>query len=113
MDENKLDRLGPINVCVIIYILELEDGKYYVGITYNLNMRYAQHLQGTGANWTALYKPKKILEVFYNPELNENQITYLTMKKYGIENVRGGNYCKIDMSDKTKQKLELILSEIN
>eukprot|EP01051_Picozoa_sp_SAG22_P033129 SAG22_NODE_14349_length_376_cov_728.545126_1_plen_38_part_10 len=27
----------------LVYCLRLQDDKYYVGMTYNFNMRYAQH----------------------------------------------------------------------
>eukprot|EP01050_Picozoa_sp_SAG11_P060222 SAG11_NODE_39463_length_231_cov_17.378788_1_plen_38_part_10 len=27
----------------VVYVLKLENDKYYVGITYNFNLRYAQH----------------------------------------------------------------------
>lgn len=52
----------PITVLPIIYVLKLENDKFYIGITYNLNFRFAQHLAGEGSNWTALHKPIKIHE---------------------------------------------------
>lgn len=39
------------------YALELEDGKYYVGITgrTDVQKRLAEHLKGKGAKWTVLH----------------------------------------------------------
>lgn len=89
--------MQPITVYPMIYTLELEHGCYYVGITHNINMRYAQHLSGDGAGWTTLHKPLRILEVFSQDATlrRENEITRQYMEKYGEANVRGGSYCKV------------------
>ncbi len=93
--------MQPITVCPMIYTLELEDGCYYVGITHNINMRYAQHLAGQGANWTTVHKPLRILEVFSEDATlrRENEITKQYMEKYGEAKVRGGSYCKVSRPD--------------
>jgi len=90
-------RMEPVVVSPLIYCLELEQGKYYVGITYNLNFRYAQHKSGEGARWTKLYKPLRIMEVI-SEDVDRNMedtITLQYIERYGAENVRGGSYCKI------------------
>jgi hypothetical protein len=53
----------PLVVQPCVYVLKLECDKYYIGITYNINLQYAQHLSGIGAKWTRLYKPLCILEI--------------------------------------------------
>jgi predicted GIY-YIG superfamily endonuclease len=79
-----------------VYILKLEQDNWYVGITYNLNLRMAQHWSGQGAKFTKLYKPTSIEAVVYPASKEiENQKTLEYMEKYGREKVRGGNYCKI------------------
>eukprot|EP01051_Picozoa_sp_SAG22_P027281 SAG22_NODE_9053_length_612_cov_3.249513_1_plen_90_part_10 len=35
----------------LVYCLKSEDDKYYVGMTYNFNLRYAQHECGEGSRW--------------------------------------------------------------
>lgn len=40
-----------------MYILMCEDGSYYVGSTNNLERRFLQHVQGTGAKYTRSRKP--------------------------------------------------------
>lgn len=77
-----------------IYTLFLEDNKYYVGFTENLSQRMEQHFTGEGAMWTKKYKPIKVIEIV--PQTNEWQEDFTTlvmMRKYGVENVRGGSWC--------------------
>ena len=50
----------------IIYVLKLEHHKYYVGKTKNMSKRYQEHIDGTGSEWTNIFKPIKILEAFEN-----------------------------------------------
>ena len=92
-----ISSLPPITIKPFVYQLKLEGDNHYVGITYNLNLRYAQHLSGNGAKWTKLHKPMSIQSVWTdgNVEL-ENNITLTLMKKYGKDKVRGGKWCKID-----------------
>lgn len=88
--------MKPILVYPLIYVLELEEAKWYIGITTNLNYRWAQHLAGDGAKWTRLYKPKRIVEVYVEncDEKLENEVTQQYIEKYGKENVRGGSWTK-------------------
>ena len=89
--------MNGIVVEPLVYCLKLEDEKFYVGITYNFNLRYAQHSCGQGAKWTRKYKPIEVLEILPNActEL-ENVKTKEYMLKYGWENVRGGHWCKLE-----------------
>ena len=88
--------MKPVLVYPLIYVLELEEEKYYVGITTNLNFRWAQHISGDGAKWTRLYKPKRIVEIHTEncDTAKENEITQRLCEKYGKENVRGGYWTK-------------------
>ena len=87
--------MQSVTISPFVYVLQLEQNNYYIGITMNLNMRWAQHCDGNGAGFTKLYKPIKILEVFPNGSLQmENEITLQYMEKYGKDHVRGGSYCK-------------------
>lgn len=89
--------MESVTITPLIYVLELEQEKYYIGITYNLNLRYAQHLSGSGAKWTRLYKPMRIVEIIVSGaslEL-ENATTLRYKELYGHGNVRGGSWCKV------------------
>jgi predicted GIY-YIG superfamily endonuclease len=83
-----------------LYVLKLEQGKYYVGITSKKpEERFLEHKNGFyGAEWTRLYKPIKIDQVkdlgeveYSKAEEYENKIARIYIKKYGLNNVRGGN----------------------
>lgn len=85
---------------VIIYILELESGKYYVGRTLNLEKRYKDHTLGKGCSYTKKYPPIKIKEVFHDKSpFDEDRYVIEYMCLYGIDNVRGGCYSMVNLSD--------------
>ena len=90
-----------------LYILQLQHGKYYVGKTDDVATRYQQHKSGRGSEWTKMYKPIKILETRQSiSEHDENNITKDYMRKYGVENVRGGSYCQVVLGANTFEFLE-------
>jgi predicted GIY-YIG superfamily endonuclease len=90
-----------------IYTLELENGKYYVGLSNNPERRIERHMNGNGSEWTKLYKPIKILDTHEKQSnFDEDNTTKQMMMKYGIENVRGGSYCKIELEEWQIKSLE-------
>lgn len=83
-----------------IYILKLEQGKFYIGKSKNPEERYRHHCEGNGSEWTKLYKPIEIISVLPCEYLfDEDKYTLEYMLLYGIENVRGGNYSKITLEE--------------
>ena len=91
--------IKPILILPILYILKLDNDKYYIGITMNLNMRLAQHFSGDGSKWTKIHKPINVIEIQINnvDESLENKITLEYMRKFGYESVRGGSYTRLDL----------------
>lgn len=88
-----------------IYILELENEKYYVGRSTCSKGRILQHFNNNGSEWTKLYKPIRVIsQIKTNDTFDEEKHTLLTMDKYGIDNVRGGSYCTIELSKNDKKK---------
>lgn len=86
---------------VNIYVLKLERGKYYVGMTRRTVQRLTQHWDGNGSAWTRKYEMVDLLEWYPNKrESDENTITLQVMAKYGVHNVRGGDWCRVRMSEK-------------
>jgi cellular nucleic acid-binding protein len=76
-----------------IYILRLENSKYYIGKSKDVMDRYQQHLDGEGSTWTKKYRPLALLKVIENVSpFEEDKYTKEYMAKYGIDNVRGGTY---------------------
>jgi len=98
---------GYILIMVNIYVLQLEKGKFYVGKTNHTFIRFNQHVSGEGAKWTRKYKVKDLFEFHKDMvDADENRITLLMMKKYGIENVRGGSWAQLKLSRKRVKSLE-------
>ena len=84
-----------------IYVLELEDGCFYVGKTSNPDARLEQHRnlgRYTGAAWTRLHPPtttgylvcRQVKKEYSG--LEEDALTQMWMMKKGIDKVRGGSY---------------------
>lgn len=89
-----------------IYVLKLQGGRYYIGKSENVIKRYQEHLNGNGSAWTKKYKPIALEKVIENvSSFEEDKVTKEYMAKYGIENVRGGSYSSIDISEEQEDFL--------
>jgi len=90
-----------------IYVLRLKGGMYYVGSTNDVDARFAEHMAGEGAEWTRKYEPLSI-EHFEKAkdEFSEDNMVKRYMTRYGVDNVRGGSYCQLELSDATRSVLE-------
>ena len=94
-----------------IYVLKLKGGKYYVGRTdKNVIVRFNEHKAGKGSAWTKKYKPVELEYAKNGDKFDEDKLTKQYMEKYGIENVRGGTYCQITLSNEIVQ---MISKELN
>lgn len=81
-----------------VYVLECEEGKYYVGSTKNRKRRWEQHQRGRGSQWTRLYKPLRVIReekrIPHKFLLGlESKITAECMLEFGVNNVRGSMFC--------------------
>jgi predicted GIY-YIG superfamily endonuclease len=95
---------------VFIYILQLENKKYYVGKTLNPGFRLEQHFNSSGSQWTKKYKPLKVLEIIPNCDnFDEDKYTLKFMEKYGINNVRGGTFCELKLNKDNKTIIKKML----
>ena len=82
-----------------LYVLQLAEGKYYIGTTNNVYNRFTQHREGTGTAWTKKYPPVDLIEVINGVDnFQEDLMTKKYMIQYGIDNVRGGSYCQLTLS---------------
>ena len=97
---------------VYIYVLKLKSNKYYVGKTDNPDFRLNDHFDANGSEWTRKYKPITIHELRPNCDSkDETIITQEYMEKYGIDNVRGGPWCRINIDDQKQFIQNMINSE--
>ena len=99
---------------VYIYILKLEKGKYYIGKTNNPNFRIKAHFNSKASEWTKTYWPIAIEELIPNCDnYDEDKYTKIYMDKYGIDNVRGGSFTKLKLSNETKKTLKQMSNGTN
>lgn len=92
---------------MIIYILKLENNKYYVGKTNNLKQRLQQHKNKEGAEWTNKYKVIELIKTINTEcQFDEDKYVKIYMNKYGIDNVRGGSYNTLELTELQKALLE-------
>ncbi len=87
---------------VFIYVLELEQGKYYVGKTNDPDFRLNCHFNSNGSTWTKIYAPINVLVCIPNcDDYDEDKYTIIYMDKYGIDNVRGGSFVSVKLDKST------------
>ena len=84
---------------MVVYVLALKDGFYYIG-----RFNISQIKNGGGSSWTKLHPPVSVVETIYrdaeyDEEFDEDEIVYKYMKKYGVDKVRGGTYSSTLLSD--------------
>ena len=83
---------------VYVYVLKLQDGKYYVGKTIDPLNRIIAHFNEIGSTWTRKYPVIGLHELLPDCDpFDEDKVTLKYMHRYGIDNVRGGSFCQIDL----------------
>lgn len=92
---------------VAIYILKCDQDKYYIGKSNNADFRIKDHFEKGGSQWTKKYKHIEIVEIRDDCKDSDEQIvTQEYMKKYGIQNVRGGPWCKKKITEDEEAFIE-------
>lgn len=85
-----------------LYILELEGGNYYVGITGNFARRMEQHFSGKGSAWTRLHPAVRVVHSFevdggLAQEFERNVVAQMVLA-YGAPCVRGAGAARPGLS---------------
>jgi len=100
-----------MNRMVYIYVLKLQKNKYYVGKTTNPQFRIETHFKTGGSAFTKRYKPIQVLEIRQDcTDHDEQRVTQEYMAKYGIQDVRGGPWSQILLSDAQEECIQQILN---
>jgi putative endonuclease len=99
----------------VLYVLELRDGKYYVGTTEDFTARLRQHERGSGAAWTKKYgvvsvqKQEAISTDGVEARFAEDTVVKKMMLAHGMDSVRGGSYCTTTLSELQQKNLVIEL----
>ena len=90
-----------------LYMMQLEHGKYYVGESKDPVKTLEEHREGLGPFWTKIHRPIRILEtVSFKQKKDVTAYTKLAMHRYGVENVRGGLWEAIRLTDQDRQAID-------
>ena len=100
-----------------IYILELAQGRVYVGHSGDVRRRIQQHMVGQGAAFTKAFPPTGVLLprlgcVTGSPEAAERDETLRYMFLRDIHLVRGWRYVQVQLSEKDQQDAEENIREL-
>ena len=99
---------------VLIYVLGLEQGKYYIGETNNFNNRIYDHFEGNRSAWTKKYKPIIVIETIDNQDdYDEDKYTLIYMNKYRIDKCSWLVIYSDFLDDSTKNFINMILKSTN
>ena len=99
---------------IYIYVLKLKHNKFYIGKTTNPQFRLDNHFDSLGSEWTKKYIPLKLHELIPDQSNHDEQrITQEYMAKYGIDNVRGGPWCKVTLDTLEKIFIQRLLAGEN
>lgn len=81
---------------VYMYVLQLDNNKYFIEKSPKPITSIFDHVHSNGTEWTKKYKVVRLVKLIPNSDkLDEDILTMKYMKKYGIDNVRGGSYKNI------------------
>lgn len=98
----------------VVYVLELSNNKFYVGRTDDIERRIGQHFLGHGAIWTRINKPISVVSFeIEKDDWYENYKTLQLMKINGIQNVRGGEWCMIELNSQIVSKIDFYINRID
>ena len=89
-----------------IILLELEHGKFFVTAGGDPEKVVDEYREGLGPVWTKIHRPVRIREVIQMAVPTElDQHVRRWMLHYGVENVRGGSWSDVRLTDKDRQVL--------
>jgi len=97
----------------LLYVLKLESNKFYIGKTNNIKKRFTEHFNGINCSYTTIYKPLQVLETHKYYDFGEDMLTLKYMKRYGINNVRGGSYSSPNLPEEEIRLINKMIKTSN
>lgn len=100
----------------ILYVLQCCENKWYIGKTRDLPARLLQHqAQSKEASaWTEKYAAIEVVETKPVKTVHdEDNLVFDYMRKYGVDNVRGGCYTQIILPPGLKAHLEQKMNHLS
>ena len=96
-----------------IYILECSDSTYYTGSTWDLERRFRQHSEGTGANYTSQRLPVTLVYSVYFDSIKDAFLMEKKIQKWShkkkkaliennIEKLKEESECKNESHSENK-----------
>ncbi len=95
-----------------IYVLKLENNKFYISSTRNIKQRMIYHKKCPN-QWIIKYPIINIHETLEGSDVGkeiENNLIKIYMAKYGINSTRGGSFTEIYLN---KSQIEYLTKELN
>lgn len=94
---------------VSLFLLELEHGKFYAGASSDpvkALEECRERLGSLGSQWTQIHRPVRLREVVRVARVEDLDVYVRKwMLEYGVENVRGGSWSSVRLTDKDRQVL--------
>jgi predicted GIY-YIG superfamily endonuclease len=99
---------------MVVYVLKLNYGKWYVGKTINLSRRLSEHKRGVRSSIAVKrFGFVELYETYEGFETIENCVTLRYMAEYGKNNVFGGIWCSNCSKIKYNKRLREIDDVVN
>lgn len=99
---------------IFIYVLRLKEKKWYIGKTETSKFRIDTHFDSAFSEFTKKYPPQEIYQII--PECDkydEDKYVKKYMDKYGIDNVRGGTYTRLELTSNEREIIQRELYSAN
>ena len=97
-----------------IYVLKLQENKYYIGKTYKqIKERFNEHCKGQGSAWTRKFQPIEVIEQYIDVnEFEEDKMLDL-LKEIRDTHARGIYWIFKQLNGKPQEALGIIDCEHN
>ena len=95
-----------------VYVLRLMSGRKYVGISDDPIKAFVAHKEGGISAWTDRYRPERLMQV--QQKVSPDSLdTYVIrcMIQYGFENVRGGSWSTVRLSEGEQREIRRRIAE--